>query len=93
MGRFSTTNLCWEGIELGEVGKLCTVRKVQKEMGQVWTPNVSQDYHDGYGVGADDGGGDGGADGGAGGHDGGADDGVGDGVADTCLQAPGAPPW
>ena len=41
------------------------------------------------GVGADDGGGDGGAD------DNGADDddGFGDGVADTCLQAPGAPPW
>ena len=63
LGRFSTTNLCWEGIELGEVGKLCTVRKVQKEMGQVWTPNVSQDYHDGCGVGGDDGGGDGGSDG------------------------------
>ena len=82
LGRFSTTNLCWEGIELGEVGKLCTVRKVQKEMGQVWTPDVSQDYHDGYGVGADDGG-----------ADGGDDDDGGDGVADTCLQALGAPPW
>ena len=56
-------------------------------MGQVWTPDVSQDYHDGYGVGADDGGAD---DGGA---DGGDDDDGGDGVADTCLQAPGAPPW
>ena len=38
------------------------MRKVQKEMGQVWTPNVSQDYHDGCGVGGDDGGGDGGDD-------------------------------
>ena len=62
-------------------------------MGQVWTPNVSQDYHDGCGVGDDGGADDDVGDGGADGDDGGADDGVSDGVADTCLQALGGPPW